>query len=147
MTPIDEISVQEKLAKLRTVVDKLEQLRQESAEEFLENFQISDSALHNLTIGVEVIVDIGNHFLAEVYQQKVESYADVIGKLGDVKIVPEKFARENVDMAKFRNLIIHEYGIIDLSKAYEYLQKAPDIFRQFAQYFADFLQRQAKKGD
>lgn len=43
-------------------------------------------------------------------------------------------------MAKFRNLIIHEYGDVDVGKVYEYTEDAPEVFRQFAQYFNDFLE-------
>lgn len=89
------------------------------------------------------VIDLGNHLLSEVFQVKADSYAAVITKLGETGIIPEVFAAENADMAKFRNLLIHEYGDVDLGKVYEYLSKAPDVFRQFAQYFDDFVELQA----
>lgn len=141
MAPVDLTTIQEKLGKLRTVVDKLEQLRQTPADQFIEEFRLSDAALHNLVVGIEVIIDIGNHILSEVFQMKADSYATVIHKLGETKVIPQDFAAENAEMAKFRNLIIHEYGAVNLGRVYEYLQKAPNVFRQFAQHFNTFLQQ------
>jgi len=72
-------------------------------------------------------------------------YKEAIEKLGEYEVVPEKFAKENADMAKFRNLLVHEYGIVDLEQVYNNLQKAPDIFRQFAEYYIDFLEKTSDK--
>lgn len=97
--------------------------------------------MHYLVIGIEVIVDIGQHILNEVFQTKGDSYEDVISKLGEVKVIDENFARENANMTRFRNLLIHEYIKIDLEKIYQNLQKAPGVFREFAKYFQKFLEK------
>lgn len=142
MSPLNLPSVSEKLAKLREVIDKLEQCKKASQQEFVSDFRISDSAMHNLVLGVEIIVDIGNHILAEVFQIKTAEYAEVIEKLGKAKVIPEALATENIAMAKFRNLIIHQYEDIDLRQVYENLQKAPHAFQEFAKHFAEFFERQ-----
>jgi len=144
MVVVDQKSVDEKLKKLGTVVDKLEQLKREPYNKFVEDYKISDTTLHNMVLGVEVVVDIGNHLLAEVFQIRAESYAGVIEKLAEARVISEEFASQNVKMAKFRNLIIHEYGHIDLEKVYNFLQKAPDIFREFARCFQEFMEGDKK---
>ena len=45
-------------------------------------------------------------------------------------------------MASFRNIIAHDYDKLDTSIAYEHLQKAPEIFRQFAKCFVEFMDKQ-----
>jgi len=141
MASLDKKTIQEKLRKLQEVVGKLEACKKVSLKAFLKDDQTADAAMYNLIIGIEVIVDIGNHILSEVFQIKAEDYSAVIKKLGQTKIIPEKFVEDNRDMAKFRNLLVHEYGQVDLEKVYEHLQKAPGIFRQFARYFMDFLEK------
>jgi len=138
---VDKITIKRKLKKLAEVINKLEQCKKVSREDFFVDFRISDSAMHNLVMGIEIIIDIGNHLLAEVFQESADEYATIIEKLGEVKVVPENFAKENVKMARFRNLIIHAYEKIDLDEVYQNLQKAPDIFRQFAKYFTEFLEK------
>lgn len=138
---IDEESIKRKLKKLEEVVAKLEECKRASKEDFMTDFRISDSAMHNLVTGIEIIVDIGNHILTEVFQVAADEYAKIIEKLGETKIVPKDFAEANIEMARFRNLIIHAYEKIDLNLVYQNLQKAPDIFRKFAKYYLEFLER------
>ena len=57
-------------------------------------------------------------------------------------MITEAFAKENADMTKFRNLVAHDYDKITPEGIYESLQKAPDIFRQFAKDFVEFMEKQ-----
>jgi len=141
MSPIDKKTITEKLKLLDEVISKLEKIKAMAAKNFLTDFYISDAAIRNLTLGIEIIVDAGNHLLAEKFHDSAKTYKDVIIKLGDNGIVPQEFANENVKMPDFRNLVIHAYIDLDLDKVYDYLQKAPDIFRQFAKYFIEFLEK------
>lgn len=144
MSPIDKNTVGEKLKLLVRVVAKLDDIKAAPQKDFFSDFRVSDAALRNLTLGIEIVVDVGNHLLAEEFQDSARTYKDVIIKLGEDGIVPEEFANENVKMADFRNLAIHGYLELDLDKVYENLQKAPDIFRQFAKYLYGFLEKQSK---
>lgn len=141
MTPFNPESVQEKLAKLQEIIAKLEQDHDKSYEEFLGDSHMSDATMHNLTIGIGIVVDIGNHILSEVYKKKADSYSDVVGKLGQVGVLPEQFALENVNMPKFRNVLVHEYASVELEQVYANAQKAPNILRQFAHYYSEFLEK------
>lgn len=141
MTALRLKSIEEKLQKLQDFIDKLEELKKVSYDQFIDNSIYPDASMRNLQVGVEVIIDIGAHILSEIFQVKVSEYKEVVIKLGEAGIVPEQFAKENVSMTKFRNLLVHEYGDIDISKVYDYLQKAPDIFRQFAKYYVEFLEK------
>lgn len=141
MSPVEKATIEERLRKLREVIGKLEEYRKVSKKDFFEKHIISDATMHNLVLGIEIIVDIGNHILSDVFQVKAAEYAEVIEKLGEVGVIPEKFAKENVDMARFRNLLIHEYIKINIGKVYQNLQKAPDIFRKFVRYYLKFLEK------
>lgn len=138
---VDKETIENKLKKLDEVINKLEQCKKASREDFMIDFRISDSTMHNLVQGIEIIVDIGNHILSEVFHVRAEEYAEVIKKLGETKIVSPDFAKENIEMARFRNLIIHAYEEIDLNKVYQNLQKAPEIFRKFAKSYQKFLDK------
>ncbi|MBU4338957.1 DUF86 domain-containing protein [Patescibacteria group bacterium] len=138
---IDKKSINKKLNKLTESLEYLEKYRKETKEDFLVDFTVNAAAMHYMVLGIEIITDIGNHILNENYQVSSDEYSEVIEKLGEYEIVPEKFAKENADMAKFRNLIIHAYDKIDMEQVYQNLQKTPDIFRKFAKYFVEFLEK------
>lgn len=139
---IQKQAIREKLEKLEQATKSLEKYKKVPKEDFLINFTINSAAMYNMILGIEVIVDIGGHFLNVVYGVSPKEYKEVLEMLGEYEIVPEKFAKENIEMAKFRNLIIHAYMKIDLKKVYQNLQKAPNIFRKFAKYYLEFLEKQ-----
>ena len=73
------------------------------------------------------------------FHKPLQAYKDVLLELGSQKIIPLDFATDNATMADFRNMLIHAYPAISLEEVYDNLQKAPDIFRQFARYFNDAI--------
>lgn len=138
---IDKKSTKEKIKKLEEAVKFLKEYKKLSKEDFLVDFTVNAAAMHYMVLGIEIIVDVGNHLLNEIYHVRGEEYKEIIKLLGDYEIIPEEFAKENIGMAKFRNLIIHQYGKVDMKKVYQNLQKAPEIFGKFAKYFMEFLEK------
>lgn len=143
MSPLNKNSIHEKLFKLREYTKILEELRAEGRTAFFSDFKTQDSAALNMFTSIEMITDIGNHIITEVFQKQAKNYAEVTSLLGECGVVPQSFARENEDMMKFRNLIAHDYDKVTPEGIYENLQKAPDIFRQFAKYFVEFMEKQS----
>lgn len=141
MSPINRKTIEEKLFKLQETIKALNSLKAYSKEDFIKDATINSAAMFNLVIAVEVIVDIGNHILVEEFQMSAKTYTDIITELGETGVVSKEFAENNKDMAKFRNKLIHDYDRVSLEQVHEHLQKAPDIFRQFAKYFVEFLEK------
>ena len=144
MSPLNKQTIHEKLFKLQECTKILRELRAGARDVFFANRVIRDSATLNMFIGIEVIVDIGNHIITEVFQTHAKSYAEVIALLGQNNVVPESFAKENEGMTKFRNLVAHNYDKLTPEGVYENLQKAPEIFAQFAKHFVEFMDKQTK---
>ncbi len=142
MQLIDSASVQNKLARLDLIIKLLNDFRKANKKEFEEDPKLNGSTMYNLVVGIEIIVDIGNHLLAKTADAQSKSYRDVIASLGTHNIIPQKFADLNMEMTGFRNRLIHDYDRVDLLKVYAYLQKAPDIFSQFLEHYHNFLEKQ-----
>ncbi len=143
MSPLNKQTIHEKLFKLQEYTKILEEIRGEGRESFFAEQRNQDSATLNMFTGIEMIIDIGNHIITEVFQRQAKTYAEIIAFLGETGVIPAKFAKENADMPKFRNLVAHDYDKLTPEGVYENLQKAPDIFRTFAKYFVEFLEKQA----
>ena len=141
MSPVNKNSINQKLEKLEESVKMLEEYKRISQEDFLKDKTINGATIHYLVLGIEIIIDTGNHILVEIFHEHTNSYEEIILKLGETKVIPENFAKDNADMAKFRNLLIHEYIKVDMKQIYENLQKAPDTFRKFAEHYLEFLER------
>lgn len=142
MSPLNKKTIHEKLFKLQESVKILEELRLEGRNVFFSDRKNHDVALLNMFVSIELITDIGNHIITEVFQRQAKNYREIIELLGKTGVMPEKFAKENQDMTKFRNLIAHDYEKITPEGIYENLEKAPEIFREFAKYFVEFMEKQ-----
>ena len=135
-------SVDNKLFRLQEMVKVLEEIRTSSKGEFLKDHKLYGAGMFNLMIGITIILDIGQHLLTRYAQRTAKEYKEVIAMLGEEQIITAEFAVANIEMAKFRNLMVHDYDKIDETMVYDYIQKAPDIFRQFAKYFVEFMDKQ-----
>lgn len=135
-------SVDNKLFRLKEITKILDEFRVVSKEEFLKDDKLNSATMFNLLIGVTIILDVGQHLLAQCAQRTAHEYKEAIKFLGEEKIIPVPFAEANEKMASFRNMLVHEYDKVDLEQVYDYLQKAPDIFREFAKYFVEFMEKQ-----
>ena len=115
---IDKLSIDNKLGDLIKNVSILEGLK---------------------NISIQIVIDIGNHILAELKESRIEEYADVIDKLGERQIIPEDFARRIRGITGLRNLLVHEYGVIRIEKIYDMLQNNLSDFTEFHDYIQSYI--------
>ena len=139
MTALRPLTISRKLEKLDEVIRQLEGIKSYKREEFLSNKILQAAAERFFILGIEIITDVGEHLLTQEKHVSPESYNEIISELGRTKLVPPSVAKRNAGMARFRNLLIHVYDIIEPKLVHEYLQSAPQEFRAFAKAFGKFL--------
>lgn len=141
MSPFDQKSVTEKLFKLQEAVKIIEELVQRGKPALLKDKVIGSAVKFNLLIAIEIILDVGNHILAEHFDASAKTYRDIVISLGTKGVIPATLAEENKSMADFRNKMIHDYDRVDDSLVYDYAEKAPAIFRSFVKSFVEFTEK------
>lgn len=99
-----------------------------------------DLAERNLQIGIQCLLDIGNHIIAEMGFQLPESNEDIFRILGKDGVIPRDFVSRTEGMAGFRNILVHDYLEIDPSKVYHNLIKALKDFEEFARYIVRYIE-------
>lgn len=132
--------VKERLKKINEAVEQLKSIREKDKDEYLSDIKLQYSSMYAMIIAIEAICDIGNHILAYYFNRAGDTYKDIILQLGKVGVIPEEFSQESASMVDFRNILIHLYIKVNEEKVYQYLQKAPEEFNKFSQYFLDFLE-------
>lgn len=135
-------SVNNKLFRLKEICKILDESRMTPRDVFLKDHTLNGSAMFNLLIGITIILDVGQHLLTQFAQRTAKEYKEVVPLLAEEKIISREFGGENEKIPSFRNMLVHDYDKIDLNLVYEYLQKAPDIFREFAKYFVEYMDKQ-----
>lgn len=83
-------------------------------------------------------LDIATHLAASAGRDAPD-YASAIDVLGDLGVLPADFARRFRAIAGFRNVLVHGYLGVDLSRVHELLNMGLDDFADFARLVEDHL--------
>ena len=86
---------------------------------------------YGLLESIQIIIDIACSFVAEKNLGIPQNYSECISLLISNKYLDKKLGERIIGTVGLRNLLVHEYGIIDVRKLYEYLDHLQDI-RDFA---------------
>ncbi|RKO67838.1 DUF86 domain-containing protein [Desulfofundulus salinus] len=87
-------------------------------EEFLADEQRVAASKYYLIVATEAAIDICNHLVARLTGRAPNSYAECFNILSGEHFLSPPLAERLIQMAKFRNLLIHRYVDIDDSKVY-----------------------------
>ncbi|MCG0278958.1 MAG: DUF86 domain-containing protein, partial [Thermanaeromonas sp.] len=77
----------------------------------------------HLVVCIEAAIDLCNHIIAKNRWRVPEDYADTFRIMGENKALPEDFIPNLVNMARFRNRLVHRYWDVDDKKVYTILQE------------------------
>lgn len=104
-------------------------------EQNLDKFQTGDGwklAQFHLHRALEGVFNIGSHIISRIPGASASQYKEIALKLGENKIVPADFARnELVQMAKYRNRLVHFYAEIEAPELYGIIQNDLPDFETF----------------
>lgn len=95
---------------------------------------------HGLQLCIQVVLDIGNHLLAEA-GVSINEYADIFMELARLNIIPEDYALSIRGMAGLRNLLVHEYSTLDMDKLVDALNNRLDDFSKFGAYVVEYIEQ------
>ncbi len=120
----DEI-ILERLAFLRNEVEYLKRERNglRSFEEYTGDVRLKRAMERSLQVSVEACLDIGRRIIAMKSFRYPEDNRDVFRVLYEYGVVPAELLPALIDMARFRNLVVHDYARIDDAQVYAILKK------------------------
>jgi len=141
---LNERIVTNRISKLREYHKVLKELQKASFDEFVSNPRIRYSTERCLHLAIECAINIGNHIISALQLRKPEEYHEIALILEENGVIPREFAEEFVKMIRFRNILVHSYVELDVSKVYSFLQKRLGDFELFIECITKFLKsRQA----
>lgn len=95
-----------------------------------------------LQMAIEACLDIGQHIVAVEGLRTPIDNKDVFAVLVEAGVVPEPQLENLVSMAKFRNLIVHEYERIDNAVVFGVFRRRQSDFHAYARAIAAYLESQ-----
>ena len=124
------------IGEIEKAVSILKDYREEEREALISDLRALGSVKYYLILAIEACVDICNHIIAKEHLDVPESYSECFKILGDRNIISKELSEKLINMAKFRNLLVHLYWKVDDGKIYEILQSELGDFDEFIKQIA-----------
>lgn len=137
---VDKLLVQQRLAMILQFIEQLKSYQSIPREEFLGNATLAGAAESYLRRSLEAIFDVGRHILARTGGTDVAAeYKAIARGLGLKKVVDEKLSESLVQMAGYRNRMVHLYHLINDEEIYSILQDDLDDLKEFVRQISRYL--------
>ena len=143
MSNIKEIII--RLGKMKDALKVLIDLRKRCTLDDFKHDPVLRGALERyLQLAAESAIDIGEIIIAELDLKSPMNNRDVFEILGEAKIISPALAKKFVNVAKFRNVLVHDYVKVDLEKLYSYLRNDLEDFDKLIKAISKFLKKYEK---
>ena len=139
---VDRDRVIEFLRLISADVQDLREKAKTSKEEYLRSRDMQAIVERRLQTAIESCLNIGNHLIARLGLRPPQDYGDVFRILRDAYILPSECAEAMVDMARFRNLLVHLYWQLDYERIYDSSQGRIASLEAFASHIGQWLRDQ-----
>ena len=132
----------ERLLVLRDEVAYLKKERSavDSFYDYQENRRLRKAVERSLQVAVEACLDIGRRIISREGFRYPETNQDVFRVLAEEGVVSNDLLPTLLDMAGFRNLVVHDYARIDDASVYGILRKRLSDFNAFAEAVGSYLE-------
>ncbi len=133
--------IAERLTLLRNNVDYLKTERDNvhSLQAYAQNTRLKKAVERALHVAVEACLDIAWHLIAKEGFRYPQDHQDTFRVLAEEQIIAQDLLPPLLDMARFRNLIVHDYAKIDDTRVYGILVKRLGDFDAFAAAMRAYL--------
>lgn len=129
----------ERLNQLEINIRELELFKNKySVEEVKSQLQIQWTLRYGLLESIQIIIDIACHIVSKYNLSNPKSYAECIQVLAKEKYLSKELSEKLEGLSGLRNLLVHEYSVIDVAKLYGLLNNIDDL-RHFSKEITEFL--------
>jgi uncharacterized protein YutE (UPF0331/DUF86 family) len=133
---VDKALVAGKIASVRDAVSRIREVLPADPEAFLTNRTAREITVLNLFVALQDCLSLATHWLADKGLDVPDTYADVFRSLGERGAVSPDVAARLAAASGFRNLIAHQYGVLDWSRVYTIAAGRLDDLLEFCDQLA-----------
>lgn len=128
---IDKDIVLNKADKVTHHIRRIKKKRDVTLEEFLSDLDLQEIIMFNIQMAVQNCIDLAAHIISDEELGIAGSTNEMFYILQENGYLSTELADKMVAAVGFRNLIVHEYGKIDLKQVYEIVQSDIDELEMF----------------
>ncbi len=119
---VDKDLILAKAGSVKSHLNRVIEKRNVDLDSFIKDIDRQESILFNIQTAVQNCIDIAAHIISEESFGVPGSTTEMLYILGKNGYLDNDLTQKMVKAVGFRNLIVHEYGKIELEQAYEIAQ-------------------------
>ena len=115
---VDSALLAAKIASVRDATARVRAVLPASLEVFIADRTAREVVTLNIFVAIQDCLDLAAHWLADAGWDMPGAYADVFTALARHAVIPHELATRLAAAAAFRNLVAHQYGVLDWRRVY-----------------------------
>jgi uncharacterized protein YutE (UPF0331/DUF86 family) len=136
---VDRNLILRKLAELEEYSNQLAEYSHITVEEYARDWKTQRIVERTLQMMIELCADMTNHIISDRGLRVPVTYADTFKVLNEAGLIDDNLEAVFIKMAKFRNIIVHDYDKIDHTIVVMVLQKHLGDFIAFRDQMLKFV--------
>lgn len=119
---VDKDIVLAKTSAAKKHLKRIDNLSQTPVHTFLNDNDVQDIALFNIQMAVQNCIDMAAHIISEAGLGTPGSTNEMFYCLEENGYIDRQLSEKMVKAVGFRNLVVHEYGKLDLKRVHRIIQ-------------------------
>jgi len=136
---VDETLILRKLGELDEYYRQIREYHKITVSQYSGDWKVQRIIERTMQMMIETCVDIAGHIISDQGYRIPKSYSDAFEVLHEEQILSDKLFAALEKMAKFRNVVVHQYDKVDAEIVVGILKKDLKDFRGYRDAIVNFL--------
>lgn len=136
---VDKLLLGRKLAQMDTYLNQMREFSKTSVAVYKGDWKTQRIVERTLQILIELCTDIANHIISDKGMRLPTGYADTFEVLMENKVISKSLFKTMEKMAKFRNVVVHQYEKVDAEIVVSILRKRLGDFEKYKKAVIKYL--------
>lgn len=136
---LDADVVRGRCSEIEQSLERLERIRTGGRAAFLADDDAKDIACYRLLLGIEAALALCYHVSARHLRRVPDDYAGCFAALETGGVIATDLSTRLQQMARFRNLLVHVYWVIDYHRVFDAIENDLDDLRDFSRIVASLV--------
>lgn len=135
---MDQVILAQKLESLRRCIKRVEDKTPSDVDRLIQDPDIQDILVLNLTRAVQLCVDIGSHVISASEASAPATMGDVFSTLEKLEVIASTTCVTMKKAVGFRNIAVHNYDAINWEIVYAICKNFLVDFRRYAKEITEY---------
>lgn len=127
---------------LNRYLSELKVEQQVAWEDFSKDIKIKRFVERTIQMAIEVCFDAGNHIISDESWREAETNREIFIRLNEKKVISNALLENLLQMASFRNRIVHDYAEINPEIVFGILKNHLKDFESYISEILEWIQKE-----